>query len=352
MWSQVARVTAAAVLAILPTLVPPTSTTASAAGPVAQGQDACPEPNDTFQTACYLGPSSEPLGYLSTPNDVDAYRIEVLDFNTDVHVEMAMMPAPYKLELANWNGDIIATSAGNGSGGEVIDTTVPIPGSYYLFVHSASGGFSASRPYQIFRALTYPGASIPDIIDYADFRAGSTTLFSGDLEHAVYKESDGRYTISMKYKGSPEEPSQAWMTGLGIVLTDFTLTVDARVTNGVDGGFRIFFRKATDDNSADNTYSVVVDGRDGKALLTRSKDGDAINSGWEPVSAINTSGGVNRVVIRCFEDEIRVNINGQDVFDVREGSIREGRIGLGALTWGDPAIVNFDNIIITTPSEG
>ena len=136
------------------------------------------------------------------------------------------------------------------------------------------------------------------------------------------------------------------------MLTDFTLTVDARVTNGVDGGFRIFFRKATEDNTADNTYSVVVDGRDGQALLTRSKNGDMVDSGWTPVDSINTSGGVNRVVIRCFDDEIRININGEDVFNVREGSIREGRIGLGAVTWGGPAIVNFDNIIITTPSEG
>ena len=58
------------------------------------------------------------------------------------------------------------------------------------------------------------------------------------------------------------------------------------------------------------------------------------------------------MVIRCFDDEIRININGEDVFNVREGSIREGRIGLGAVDLGRSAIVNFDNIIITTPSEG
>ena len=103
MWSRFARVTAAAVLAILPTLIPPTSTPAAAAGPglgspavfgpTAQGGDPCPEPNDSFQSACYLGPSSDARGFISTPNDVDAYRIEVLDFNTDIHVEMPSMPA-------------------------------------------------------------------------------------------------------------------------------------------------------------------------------------------------------------------------------------------------------------------
>ena len=146
MWSRLARATAAAMLAIMPTLLPLTSVpTASASwpvasppllAPVAQG-DPCPEPNDTFQSACYLGPNSDAQGFISSGNDVDAYRIEVLDFNTDVHVEMPSMPAAYALYLANWNGDEIATSKPNGSGGAVIDATVDIPGAYYIFVHSA-----------------------------------------------------------------------------------------------------------------------------------------------------------------------------------------------------------------------
>jgi hypothetical protein len=357
MWSRVARVAAAATFALIPTLVPPTSSPAVASGPTAlsptvRGQDVCPEPNDTFQAACYLGRDAEALGFISTPTDVDAYRIEVYDFSTDVHVEMPTMPAAYKIELANWNGDIIATSSPGGSGGEVIDTTVPIPGSYYIFVHSAAGGFSDAQPYEIFRALTYPGSSIPDVIDFADFRAGSTTLFSGENEYAKFSEGEGRYTIAMKVSGTPDSPSRAWNTSLGTTLTDFTLTVDARLSNSVDGGFQIFFRKATGDNSDDNTYSVIVDARDGQVLLTKKVNGEGIASDWVKASAVNTKGGVNRVVIRCFEDDIRVNVNGDDVFDVNDNSIRQGRIGLGAVAWGDPPVVNFDNIIITTPSEG
>ena len=42
MWSQLARVTAAAVLAMLPTLVPPTSTSVSAAGPGRAGPGRLP----------------------------------------------------------------------------------------------------------------------------------------------------------------------------------------------------------------------------------------------------------------------------------------------------------------------
>jgi hypothetical protein len=359
MWSRLARVTAAAVLAILPTLVPPTSTPVAAfgpptaagtnvLGPAAQGQDACPEPNDTFQAACYLGPSSDPLGYISTPNDVDAYRIEVLDFNTDVHVEMPMMPAPYKIELANWNGAIIASSSPAGAG-QALDTTVDIPGVYYIFVHSANGGFSPSRPYQIFRALTYPGSSIPHIIKAHDFRDGGADIIVGETEYAVHKQEGGRYIIQMKIPGVPEDPAQAWWTGFPPDVSDFTMTIDARVVNKVDAGFSIFFRHQ--DN--DNTYVLGVDGKDGSVLLMKRVNGEAAgNTGWQPSSAVDVDGGVNRVVIRCFDDEIRVNVNGEDVFNMRDATFKSGRIGIGGIAFGPPPIINFDNIIITTPSEG
>ncbi len=357
MWSRFARVAAAVVLAALPTLVPPTSTPAMASGPgagsaavfgpAAQG-DPCPEPNDSFQSACYLGPSSDAQGFLSTPNDVDAYRIEVLDFNTDVHVEMPAMPAAYKIALANWNGDIIANSSPAG-GGEALDTTVDLPGAYYIFIHSASGGFSPNRPYQLFRALTYPGASIPDILFTSEFRQGAKEAVEGETEFATHAEDGGRYTISMKIPGVPEDPAQAWWTGFGPELTDFTMTVDARVANQVDAGFSVFFRHT--DN--DNTYVLAVDGKDGQVLLMKRVNGEvAGNTGWQPSSAVDTEGGVNRVVIRCFEDHIRVNVNGEDVFDMRDATFRKGRIGIGTIAFGPPPVISFDNIIITTPSEG
>jgi len=350
--------TAAAVLAVLPTLLPPTSVPAAASGwphsspailgPAGQA-DPCPEPNDTFQSACYLGPGSDAAGFISSANDVDAYRIEVLDFNTDVHVEIPSMPAAYKLYLANWNGDELATSTGNGSGGQVIDTTVDVPGAYYIFVHSASGGSSANRPYQLFRALTYPGASIPDILFTSEFREGSKQATTGESEFATHAETGGRYTISMKVPGVADDPSQAFWTGFGPELTDFTMTIDARVVNQVDAGFQVFFRHV--DNS--NTYSLAVDAKDGQGLLMKRVNGEVVgNTGWQPAPSVNTSGGVNRVVVRCFEDQIRVNVNGEDVFELSDTAIRKGRIGIGAIAFGPPPVVSFDNIIITTPTEG
>ena len=358
MWSRLMRVAAATAFAVLPLIVPPTGAVAMSAvsapaptllGPAAQGQDVCPEPNDSFQAACYLGPESDALGFLSSPNDTDAYRIEVLDFNTDVHVEMPSMPAAYKVELANWNGDIIASSSRQGAG-EVIDTTVDLPGVYYVFVHSAAGGFSATQPYNIFRSLTYPGASIPDRIWAWDFRQGSKVAVEADTPIAKHAEDGGKYTISMKIPGTPDnpEPPEAWWTGFGPEVTDFTLTVDTRVVNGVQAGSSVFFRHVDDKN----TYQVGVDSAVGAVQLWRVQNGEVRGTGWVESAAIDTDGGVNRIVIRVFEDNIRVNVNGEDLVDVRDGTFRKGRIGIGAIAYGPPPVISFDNIIITTPTEG
>lgn len=42
----------------------------------ARGDDVCPEENDLFQAACYLGAESDALGFISGREDVDGYRCE------------------------------------------------------------------------------------------------------------------------------------------------------------------------------------------------------------------------------------------------------------------------------------
>ena len=309
----------------------------------ARGEDACPEPNNRFQEACYLGPESEALGFISAPNDTDAYRIEVLDFNVDVHVEMTDRPLPYRVELADWNGTTVASSMDG-----LIATTLSQPGSYYIFVDSPTGQFSDSRPYVIFRRLHYPGSKIPDILYSGEFRAGGSQGFTGSYEYADYTEEGGRYTIAMKMGGVPDDPTLAW-AWWGPVLTDFTLTVDSRLTNGANAGFMVYFRRA-DDN---NFYVLLVDVRDGQARVNKVEDGEMTGTtNWRRVESIDTAGGVNRVVVHCAADDIQIYINGQRAFNLGDAAHRAGQFGFGAVTWGAPPIINFDNVLVTTPGEG
>src|SRR5689334_13051206 len=78
----------------------------------AQAEDSCPEPNDTFQQACYLN-DDRPLdapSYISAADDIDAYRFEVADFNSLFVVDMPTGPAGYRVNLVDWNGRVLASS--------------------------------------------------------------------------------------------------------------------------------------------------------------------------------------------------------------------------------------------------
>ncbi len=321
----------------------------------ARGQDVCPEPNDTFQTACYLGPASDAIGFISRPDDIDAYRIEVLDFNVDVHAEISEMPFPYRLNLANWNGDLIATSSNQG-GVEAIDTTVSVPGSYYIFVDSRTGQFSDSQPYRVFRQLTYPGSSIPQILYSGEFREGGGEGFTGSNDFADYSESGGKYTIAMKRSGTQDEGTHAW-SYWGPEFTDFTMTVDTRVVSGSPdpaySGYTVFFRSHLGADYASSTGYRVEVNSSGDVRLRKIDRGEVVNvTDWRSTSAASAVGGVNRTVIRCAGSDILINLNGYDVLHLNDRSFASGRFGFGAATWGEPVVVSFDNVIVTTPSEG
>ena len=105
----------------------------------------------------------------------------------------------------------------------------------------------------------------------------------------------------------------------------------------------MFFRHV--DNG--NTYAFEIRSGTGELVLLKMVNGGPIGIAWHTATAVDTSGGVNRVVIRCIGDQIRINVNGEEVFDRTDGSFSKGRIGIGALTYGPPPTVHFDNLLIT-----
>ncbi|MFN8634799.1 MAG: protein kinase [Chloroflexota bacterium] len=341
--------------ALPPKPVAPPNPTAPA-GPVAPpgaGPDPCPEPNDSYQNACYLGPGADALGYLTSASDVDAYRVEVLDFNVTVHVDLGPIPGNFQAQLADWNGKVFATSQAGGKG-QVLEAKAPAPGSYYIYVRGVGGAFNPNRPYQLGRNLIYPtttvsGSRIPDILWANDFRQGGREAANSETQYATHSVEGGRYTIRMKVSGAGRDknPSEAYWTGFGPELTDFTMTVDTRIVSGSDAGASIFFRHVDDKN----TYQLGLDPKTASAQLWKISGGTITGTGWKKSSNIDASGGVNRIVIRCFQDQILVNVNGDDVITLRDGTFRKGYVGIGALTYSDPATVTFDNILVTTPTE-
>ena len=325
-------------------------------------ENPCPEPNDEFQEACFLGLDSEALGFISGATDVDAYRIEAFDSNVQARIELAESPAVYAFVLGDWNGNELATSTPLGNGA-VIDTVLSMPGSYYLFVQSRNGTFSASTPYRLGITLTHPYADAlkPRLRFSQEFREpeylGWQKQMSdpvGDVD-ADFFDIDGRFTIRVNKTGIAQEWPRVASAPFGPEIDDFIMTADARVSDQDSAkghtGYRIGFRWV----DPYHQYSVVVD-VEGRRVWLNKVDGESMKETvplTEPhrTRAIDNKGGVNRTTIQAIGDEIRISINGEEVIHVADPTFRGGRFNFVAAGWGSgKPLVSFDNVLITTPS--
>ena len=315
------------------------------ASPVSAGEDVCPEPNNEFQNACNLGTGSDALGFISAPDDNDVYRIVAQDSDARVRVELSDRPFPYRLVLANWNGETMAVSEAGGA----LDATLGPPGTYYVSVDSPTGQSSDGQPYRIGVGFTYPSASVPRVVRGAEFREAEADGVVASTDTADHVRSGGRYTIAMKVPGTAQEPRAA-TTGQGIDrarLADFAMVVDVRITAGDRGGYGVYFRRL----GPDDYYSLTIDARNGQAILSKRVGGQyAPITQWTRSPAINTSGGVNRTTIQAIGSEIRIHVNGQQVIQASDSDLLSaGDITYGVITWGEPTTTNFDNLLVTAP---
>src|SRR5581483_9733202 len=111
------------------------------AAPAAAQTDPCPEPNNGFKTACFVGPGTPVVqGVISSPDDVDAYRFEVNVPLAQVHIELGNLPADYDLHIFGGNAQLFTEATTSGLAPDVVDLVLPT-GIYFIFVNSAQGQF-------------------------------------------------------------------------------------------------------------------------------------------------------------------------------------------------------------------
>lgn len=328
----------ASILLLVAILVVPVVPFVQAIPAAHAAEDPCPEPNDTFQAACFLGQDDDAIGYLASPNDVDAYRIEVLDFNAVTRIQLLDRPLPYAVELADWNGKVIAS----GKDG-TIETKLAQPGAYYVFVHTTDGRASATAAYRLHRELQYPSGKTPDILYSNELRFGAEPEAKVD-NGAEYSSDGGRFTIKMLTPGAPGDAKGA-ISLWGPELTDFTLTIDTRMESEGLAGYNIFFRF-----SDDVGYALIVTAERLVGFGKAGGDQTQMLATAMPKS-LDLTGGVNRTTIHCVGDQIRIWINGEEVIHGRDATRLKGRFGFGAITTGAPPTVIFDNILATTPAS-
>ena len=103
---------------------------------VLAADDACPEQNGTYQQACLLPPNVGENSFLSSPDDVDYFRIEVLDFGVTANVELTQAPRPYRLTVRDWEGAQVAAAEmlPNDDIKRTVQFKPKAPGSFYVLV--------------------------------------------------------------------------------------------------------------------------------------------------------------------------------------------------------------------------
>lgn len=116
---------------------------------VAAQADPCPEPNNGFNNACFIGAAVPTVqGFISQPGDVDAFKFEVNVPVAAVKIELGGLPADYDLHLFSGNAGFVGEAVTPGRGNEVIDLPL-IRGNYFLFVNGNPGQADPGRPYTL-----------------------------------------------------------------------------------------------------------------------------------------------------------------------------------------------------------
>ena len=339
---------------VLPALV---LATAGAGSATANSEDVCPEPNDALQVACNLGTASDALGFISTPDDVDAYRVETHDYGARVRLALPDRPHPYRLTLIDYDGAVLhSTDAGT------IDTTVDLPGTYYALVESATGESDETVPYRIELGIKYPLGVEPTVLyseEYGIATHAHMITAEGDSREDGFSDDVGRY----RYEGghlsvqltTPGSPDKASATVFSIVasddppptMADFTMTIDTQMVTPADAGYSVQFRTIDEDNH----YQILVSLQEHEAKLSKMVNHKLVAlTPWIAVPGVRET-GINRTIIRCVGTEIQASINGEPLPLVYDDTFSEGLVGFGAGTWGDPTTINFDNVLVTTPTR-
>jgi hypothetical protein len=306
----------------------------------AKGADPCPEPNDQFQQACLLEAGKEAPGFIFHGGDVDAYRVVPLYFGADVHLELVSAPHPYKVELADWNGKVIASSVDG-----ILNATLGPPGAYYAFVWSPGGEASDDQPYHLAARFTNQPSFLPRVLVSHDF--GGIADQQEDTQFASFRWASGRLTITSKEVPAVyNAPESLKVDG----LRNFTWTFDSRRVNAATrAGYHAIIRDVIRvGNISDIAIFVGTDAGAFEIRKRQSIKTVALTEGRSPV--VDTTGGVNRTTIYAADEDILLYVNGQQVAHLRDEQPVTGKISLSLIGHDQPPpSFHFDNFLVTAP---
>lgn len=190
--------------------------------------------------------------------------------------------------------------------------------------------------------------SLPYRDDFSDPNSG-WSIYTGDSDSAGY--SNGTYFVISKTNQYSSYGSADRFFGNTVIDVDVTplsgpapdkFNYNVGCRNQSNGDGYIF------EVEGDGYYAVGYYTGGGKTYKSLQPGSDA----WVVSGAIHPGPVSNHLTVTCAGDQLKLAINGQQVFQTQDSTFIEGDISLGAATYaGDstPAEVHFDNLLVAAP---
>jgi hypothetical protein len=251
-----------------------------------------------------------------------------------------------ELTSQSWNGSALTWTFYKPSTDRSITyTSSSVSGNNLLIDYSNSAGDSGRLTFRRVSSAQPSFNSLPYYDDFSDPNSGWDVF---DDEEGATGYSNGYYYSISKMKNTIE-------TGYAYqYFGDTVIEVDAAPVNGPGNNFGYVVSCRLQSNYGSYAFEVDADGYYSVWLFTGTDTSTPLLSGdeWQYSSAINQDLVANHLVVTCAGDLLKLEVNGQVLFEGHDSTYSEGDLGLGAVTWDDnntPAEVHFDNLLVSAP---
>jgi hypothetical protein len=225
-------------------------------------------------------------------------------------------------------------------------STVSVDGDSLTVKYSSSNGVSDTHILRRVPSAVPVYDSLPYQEDFGNPNTG-WDVYSNNNSQAGYE--NGAYFVTAK-KAKVNYYGEAYLFfGDTVIEVDatpisgpannnFSSSVFCRLQSNGDG---YLFEITGDGYFAVGSYTGG--GKTYASLLTGNE--------WQQSSAIKTGMATNHITATCAGNQLKLEVNGKELFTGQDSSFPEGDIALGATTYesNTPAEVHFDNLAVSAP---
>lgn len=256
-----------------------------------------------------------------------------------------------KITSQSWNGSALTWTYYRPSNDTSFTyTTSSVSGDKLFIDYSTSTGTSGSVILHRVSSAQPSYGSLPISDNFSDPNSGWDT----------WKNTDGSVGYSNGSYFAIANTNGILSTGfLSQFFGDTVIEVDATVVSGPsDNNFGYEVECRDQRNGSSYSFQVLASGYYMVGVMTNTGKGTYTfksllsTDKFQTSIAIHRGLATNHLAVTCSGSQLKLEVNGQVLFDGQDSTHPNGNIGLGAVTFDDkntPAEVHFHNLVVRAP---